>query len=529
MQEERIMQSLERLEKLHGSLERQDSMTSFMLDAIDVLTLSVSAEASEHDDLPQCTCGIILSGCSIGCIMDGSPAMECGAVSVGDVIVKVDGQEVSSQNIEEAMKGCDLPGSLVWLTVRKRDGLTNDALMHRVRVGDMFQRTVMVQALARLQKAAEEGDMKAVSATAAEVHRCWQKNSQESLRSQGELLENLRKVGHGLKNWLIDWKKELETMRLQWRDAFYENGVMANDLVRFGNKALEKSKHESAEKAETTERVLSNTKVPDVGFFNESPTNQSPSISVENPKLFNELPTNQSPSISVENPKLFNELPTNQSPSISVENPKHVQKTTPSERNNDSLHSNESSRKIFNDDKKIGARAREKREKRQISDPLTQFEEANANLMESVLENEILGVILAADIDIFTERAKVVDIMPGSLISNQRQLCVGDLIVSIDGEKIISVDHAEYCLKQVLGSRKKAILDIDRKGVFHQVDIDARGHNSKHAILLPDKEDEQWEADAGSYDHSPSEKSSEFMSKKQLLEVFKSKEYLLEG
>ena len=182
--------------------------------------------------------------------MEGSPAMECGAVSVGDVIVKVDGQEVSSQNIEEAMKGCDTPGSLVWMTVRKQDvsfllqflssqglqGLTNDALVHRVRVSDMFQRTVMVQALARLQKAAEEGDMKAVSATAAEVHRCWQKNSQESLRSQGELLENLRKVGHGLKNWLIDWKKELETMRLQWRDAFYE--VQAKKRLPLAKRSL---------------------------------------------------------------------------------------------------------------------------------------------------------------------------------------------------------------------------------------------------------------------------------------------------
>ena len=58
---------------------------------------------------------------------------------------------------------------------------------------------------------------------------------------------------------------------------------MANDLVRFGNKALEKSKHDRAEKAETT--VLSNTGVSDLGLFIESPTNQSPSISMENPKV----------------------------------------------------------------------------------------------------------------------------------------------------------------------------------------------------------------------------------------------------
>ena len=91
------------------------------------------------------------------------------------------------------------------------------------------------------------------------------------------------------------------------------------------------------------------------------------------------------------------------------------------------------------------------------------------------------------------------------------------------------MDHAEYCLKQVLGSRKKAILDIDRKGVFHKVAIDARGDDSKAAILLPDEQDDKWKADVGSYDHSPSERSSEFMKKRQLLEVFKSKEYLLEG
>ena len=44
------------------------------------------------------------------------------------------------------------------------------------------------------------------------------------------------------------------------------------------------------------------------------------------------------------------------------------------------------------------------------------------------LNAEILGVILTADIDIFTERAKVADIMPGSLISNQGQLCVSQSV-----------------------------------------------------------------------------------------------------
>ena len=80
---------------------------------------------------------------------------------------------------------------------------------------------------------------------------------------------------------------------------------------------------------------------------------------------------------------------------------------TPSERNNDSLNSNESSREVVNDDMKIRERlpcgerlflhrnnfkptCYRAREKREITDPLTRFEEANANLMESVLENGML-------------------------------------------------------------------------------------------------------------------------------------------
>eukprot|EP00960_Hanusia_phi_P030224 748446-Hanusia_phi.AAC.1 len=548
MAEERIMHSLERLERLYGALERQDSMTSFMLDALDVLALSVSAEAQPGgDETPTCTVrfdvglwifgarsngtvgsvviklshprsialeqsGVILSSCSIGCIMDGSPAMDCGKLSVGDVIVKVDGQDVNGKNIEEAMRGCDLPGSLLWLTVRKPDGRTDDVLMHRIRVSDMFQRTRMVQALARLRKAVDEDDTKTVSASAADVHQCWQKHNQESLRSQKEVLESVHKIQHGLKNWLIDWKKEISTLGLLWRDAFYEvlgarereDGVRANDIVRLGNKALTT--------ANQLQQHSDKERVRPVRMFDmkDENTTLKPAAS---PNLSQPLDDSKVGDHQSNCGTLDNFCQGAQNHSSLVQKKSRLSS------------SNEEFRKPVN-----GERQRLDSRKQVIADPLIRFEEANASMMENVLAHEILGVILKPEVDMFAERARVVDIMPGSLVFNQKKLCVGDIILSIDSEKIISVDHAEFCLKAVLSSRKRAVLDVDRKGCFHKTDIDARGTNSKH-FLLTDRDDEELKIDRTPHgdSHSSLERTSVILTERKLLEIFKSKEHLLEG
>ena len=40
-------------------------------------------------------------------------------VQIGDTILKVDGTSVTLENYEEALLGCDVPGTKVHLTVRK--------------------------------------------------------------------------------------------------------------------------------------------------------------------------------------------------------------------------------------------------------------------------------------------------------------------------------------------------------------------------------------------------------------------------
>ena len=50
----------------------------------------------------------------------GGPAYMSGQIEIGDTIVKVDGKEMSLDDYEEALVGCDVPGSKVQLTVRKK-------------------------------------------------------------------------------------------------------------------------------------------------------------------------------------------------------------------------------------------------------------------------------------------------------------------------------------------------------------------------------------------------------------------------
>lgn len=49
----------------------------------------------------------------------GGPAHKSGQIEVGDTICKVDGKEVTMDDYELALQGCDVPGSKVILTLLK--------------------------------------------------------------------------------------------------------------------------------------------------------------------------------------------------------------------------------------------------------------------------------------------------------------------------------------------------------------------------------------------------------------------------
>jgi C-terminal processing protease CtpA/Prc len=63
--------------------------------------------------------GIVLSGTRVEVMVPGSPAQVCGMVDSGDELLMVDGQKVTEQTALAALRGSDVPGSVVSVLVRK--------------------------------------------------------------------------------------------------------------------------------------------------------------------------------------------------------------------------------------------------------------------------------------------------------------------------------------------------------------------------------------------------------------------------
>jgi C-terminal processing protease CtpA/Prc len=61
--------------------------------------------------------GLMLHENTINNILEGGPADQCGQLERGDVIIAVDGEQVTAESAAEALIGSDIPSTWVVLTV----------------------------------------------------------------------------------------------------------------------------------------------------------------------------------------------------------------------------------------------------------------------------------------------------------------------------------------------------------------------------------------------------------------------------
>ena len=73
--------------------------------------------------------GLTLKGATILGLVVGGPSFFCGQLSVGDNIVQVDGNTVTSDNLHELLVGNDIPGSFVTITVKRTVSSVSSAEM----------------------------------------------------------------------------------------------------------------------------------------------------------------------------------------------------------------------------------------------------------------------------------------------------------------------------------------------------------------------------------------------------------------
>ena len=69
------------------------------------------------DVATTCQVGLMLHENTINNILEGGPADQCGQLERGDVIIAVDGEQVTAESVAEALIGSDIPSTWVVLTV----------------------------------------------------------------------------------------------------------------------------------------------------------------------------------------------------------------------------------------------------------------------------------------------------------------------------------------------------------------------------------------------------------------------------
>jgi hypothetical protein len=76
-----------------------------------------SRVCSAENFTSRCTVGIMLHGIKIENTLIGGPSF--GLLEKGDVIVRIDGEDVTEADVFEKLRGCDIPGSQVVITVER--------------------------------------------------------------------------------------------------------------------------------------------------------------------------------------------------------------------------------------------------------------------------------------------------------------------------------------------------------------------------------------------------------------------------
>ena len=90
----------------------------------------------------------MLDELTIDSMVVGSPAYKSKQLLAGDVIKKIDGQEVTLETLDDALRGCDLPGSAIVISVERQGisgtkdvvlkRLAREALADHVRIFELF-------------------------------------------------------------------------------------------------------------------------------------------------------------------------------------------------------------------------------------------------------------------------------------------------------------------------------------------------------------------------------------------------------
>ena len=143
-------------------------------DKLDVPARTVTSPTARGTSEFRSTIGLLIEGVTISNIMVGGPAYRCKHFDKGDTILQVDGRHVSEESAARALIGCDVPGSVVTITVLKGvSGEIRDISLRRMARADMADLVQMFELFTRFQFLFFDEDS-LLSARGAESFKCFE-------------------------------------------------------------------------------------------------------------------------------------------------------------------------------------------------------------------------------------------------------------------------------------------------------------------------------------------------------------------
>ena len=124
-----------------GLIREAKRLCEQLVDIIHGDVLSVQKYTSKIKGSSMSTVGIMLTGCQVDNLLIGGPACNSGQLEKGDLVVSIDGNEVTDENIHGLLVGEDKPGSTVMIAVQKaRTGQVHMVKLERIASAEIADR-----------------------------------------------------------------------------------------------------------------------------------------------------------------------------------------------------------------------------------------------------------------------------------------------------------------------------------------------------------------------------------------------------
>ena len=177
----------------------------------DVLDVQSKSVTSSIEFATRSTVGLVLEDNVIHSLVTGGPAWNSGLLGKGDEIIAVDGQNMVSrfnltsyEHLANALKGSDVAGTRVTLTVKKSTGDTKEVTLTRMETRAIADQRILFEKLTSLKEQDHINKSKIDEATVL-----WQTMSQAEALRRERVHHNVRTLQEALQRDLQSMTKQL--------------------------------------------------------------------------------------------------------------------------------------------------------------------------------------------------------------------------------------------------------------------------------------------------------------------------------